>query len=249
MKQTIILLALLLGGSIAVQAQRQTDYYVILRDGSKEYGTKLSATSDGRVSVHDDRGGKQTFSRTRIRAAVSPKPAAVMDAEDLVSRKQYDRALTKLDAAFKEYKWIGWGAHICNLRGLCHLKKDAVAQAEAAFKEGFKFPANSKTRNQLGKSLVEVYLQQGKIDEAEKILRKMKPKSQEDSTFVFNTRGKVLTAKGKKDMAVLSYLKTIMLYPNDPNTREAYKEVIALLREMKDNRADDLDKDMRRRFN
>ena len=89
----------------------------------------------------------------------------------------------------------------------------------------------------------------GQLDEAEKILRKMKPNSPEASTFVFNTRGKVLAAKGKKDMAVLSYLKTIMLYPNNPNTREAYKEVIALLREMKDNRADDFDKDMRRRFN
>ncbi|MFM1549485.1 MAG: hypothetical protein ACKJSG_08820 [Lentisphaeria bacterium] len=249
MKQMIIILALLLCGSITVQAQRQTNYYVILRDNSKVYGTKLSATNDGRVSVHDDRGGKQTFSRTRIRAAVSPKPAAVMDAEDLVSRKQYDRAFPKLDAAFNEYRWIGWGAYICNLRGLCHLKKNAIADAEAAFEEGRKYPANSKTRNQLRKSLVEVYLQQGKTDEAEKILRKMKPNSPEASTFVFNTRGKVLAAKGKKDMAVLSYLKTIMLYPNDPNTREAYKEVIALLREMKDNRADDFDKELRRRFN
>ena len=48
----------------------------------------------------------------------------------------------------------------------------------------------------------------------------------------------LLNKKGKKRDAILQYLKTVLLYPRAGHTRrEALTQVVAIMKELKDNRA------------
>lgn len=245
--KTLFIVAITLG-TLPVIAENKTDWYLVMPNGRPQYFQSMTADERGTIKGVSP-GRTQSFTRRQYKVAVTPKPKGVKAAESRLSKGDFQGAVNVIEKVYDDRKWLGWGAHMAYLRGRCYLKLGNPDEAEAALRDGRKYPANGESRNRLGMLLVELLIEQDKLDEAENLVKKMRPTGPDDATPIYNARGKVLSARGKKDMAVLSYLKTILLYPNDPNAKYAYQQVVALLRELNDKRADDFQEELNRRYN
>ena len=82
-------------------------------------------------------------------------------------------------------------------------------------------------------------LAQNKTKAAKSALEKMRTTDPKVAAFVFNARGELLQKEGKPKEAILQYLKTVLLFDKSVGSvrQDAYKEVVGILEELKDNRA------------
>lgn len=157
-----------------------------------------------------------------------------------MSQGNWDAALGKLDGAWRTNKYLGSAGAIARLRSTCFIKKGQAAEADKALSEGLRFEKDADAKTKLNAARAEVQIAQGNLDAAELTLTRIKGglSDAETATFVFNTRGMLLNKKGKKRDAILQYLKTVLLYPRAGHTRrEALTQVVAIMKELKDNRA------------
>jgi predicted negative regulator of RcsB-dependent stress response len=235
-----IALALLISTSAWAQRSKKSPYYVVDRSGNVVYGSAITADPTGKISIKLDGGASRSFASGQYRSAHAPTPKAVKEATGFMSQGNWDAALGKLDGAWRTNKYLGSAGAIARLRSTCFIKKGQAAEADKALSEGLRFEKDADAKTKLNAARAEVQIAQGNLDAAELTLTRIKGglSDAETATFVFNTRGMLLNKKGKKRDAILQYLKTVLLYPRAGHTRrEALTQVVAIMKELKDNRA------------
>jgi len=145
---------------------------------------------------------------------------------------------------FDRYKLLGWGDHISYLEGMAYVEKKQFQQAKTSFERGSNFTA--KHDEELLQGMILALLGLKEVDKAKPMLSKMMKAADKDmAAFAFNVRGDILREEGKKKEAVLEYLKTLLLFRPGSVEREREKartQVVALLKEMKDSRWQDIQK-------
>ncbi|MFT5126991.1 MAG: tetratricopeptide (TPR) repeat protein [Rhodothermales bacterium] len=233
-------LAILLTASAWAQSSKRTPYYVIDRTGNYVYGTAITSDPSGKVSIKLAGGAVRSFTAGQFRSAHAPAPKELQEATGFMRQGNWDAALGKLDAAWRGGKNLGSAGSIARLRSTCFLKKGQAAQADKALSEGLRFEKNADGKTKLNAARAEVQIANGDLAGAEQTLTRIRGGlgDPETATFVFNTRGMLLSKKGQKREAVLQYLKTVLLYPKAGHVRrEALVQVVAIMKELKDNRA------------
>jgi tetratricopeptide (TPR) repeat protein len=234
-----LFLAVLLVGSSWAQSKR-TPYYVVDRQGNMVYGSAIMADTTGKISIKLEGGASRSFAAGQYRSAHAPAPQSVKDAHGLMRQGNWDAALGKLDEAWRSHKYLGSAGSIARLRSTCFIKKGQAAEADKALNEGLRFEKDADAKTKLNAAKAEVQIAQDDLKGAEATLGRIRGglDDAETATFVFNTRGMLLNKKGQKRDAVLQYLKTILLYPQAGHVRrEALEQVVAILKELNDNRA------------
>ena len=115
-------------------------------------------------------------------------------------------------------------------------------EAYEVFLEGWKFRGDYA--DELKRGHLTCLVEKEEYDKAAPILDDMMTKmGKSDAAYAFNLKGRILAEQGKSKEAVLEYLKTLLFIPPDSNGKarnEAKKQAVALLRKLKDGRADDI---------
>lgn len=240
-------LALIWSGAFSASAKGKA--YIINSRGDKVSGDSIQADSSGNLILKMG-AVSQRFPRGRYRYAWIAKPREISQAEQLVRARRIDQALTALKAAFGKYKYMGWAGYTGFFRARILMSKKQYVAAEKVVKEALRYPNDEKSKAKLKQVLVETLLALNKLDDADRIVRGLKTSDPKVACFVFNTRGKLLAAQGKKKEALLQYLKTVLIFDKSvgPVRKEAYREVVNLLKEMKDQRAKTFEAKMRKEY-
>jgi tetratricopeptide (TPR) repeat protein len=230
-------------GAVAVllcvaELQAQEKPFVIDARGQKVEGDKLSSDPTGNLVLKNG-PVSQKFPRGRYKRAWTPMPPEVASARKAYNARQLDAALSKFGAAFTKYKYIGWAGYCGYFKGAIQMQQKKFSDAEKTFADGLRYPNDAKSIARLQKGQIEALLAQNKTDAAKRILGKLRSADPDVATFVFNTRGAMLKAEGKKKEAVLQYLKTILLFKDAEKSvrKQAYVEAIGLMDDLKDRRA------------
>lgn len=245
MKQAMrLLLATCLLVGLSAWAQKK-ECFVVNAQGQKVMGETLTADRDGNLTLQVGGGGPtMSFRKGQYRSAGIPKPKDVGSLEQGIAEGKSDYVLKEAPAAFAKYQYLGWGAHICMLEGRAHLQKKAYPAAKQAFDRALALPDVSQTDALQGKIEALIGLKQN--DEALALVKQLiQSASPDTAAAAFNARGQLLAAEGKKKEAVLEYLKTLLLFEPgraDAERAAAKKAAVALLKELGDLRAADIEK-------
>lgn len=236
----VLLLVFVMG---AVSASAKGKCAVKPLSGATVYGEELVADDDGNLTLTIRKGVSRTFKRGQYRAAAIPKPKYVSLLEQKGKEKEYDDVIKAAPTLFAKYKYLGWGGRIAAIHSQALLAQKKVDDAYAVIAKAWKF-RTKEDEDELMRGRITCLVEKGQYDEAAPVLDKMMAKmSRSDAAYAFNLRGRILAEQGKTKEAVLEYLKTLLFIPPDSNTverNEARKQAVALLRKLKDVRADDI---------
>ncbi|MBT3376687.1 MAG: tetratricopeptide repeat protein [Lentisphaerae bacterium] len=222
-----------------------SDCYVVKRNGSKVKGVSLKAETDGTLKLQMERNGPtQTFKKGSYRFGYVPRPKEVVSLEKAIDADKHDLVLKHAPQLFDRYKYLGWGDYISYLEGMAYIAKKQFSQAKTSLERGSNFRA--KHEEELLQGMVLALLGLKDIDRAKPMLTKMmKSADRGMAAFSFNARGDILVQEGKKKEAVLEYLKTLLLFQPGSVDRERDKartQAVALLKELKDSRWQEIQK-------
>jgi|GEM_PF-5472446 len=233
-------LVLLLFVALAAQAQR-TPYVIDSRNATIK-GVSIKAEPGGKVKLEIEPGSWRTFSASQFKYAYSPPPKSLRDAQTAMRARDWKKALPILEAAFKSHGQLGWAGSIARVRAKCHLELGQTAEAKVAVAEGLRYEKSREKKNQLKIMQAEIEVAGGDLAKAEKTIANLQASLDDPltATTLLNVRGKLLAAKGLKKDAVLEYLKTALVFkPGNDNHEEALTQIVALLKDLKDNRHTD----------
>lgn len=235
-----VVFGLMVAGFAARAADRP--YVVERRGGEPIYGQRLTADATGNLRLTLEGNATRSFSRGRYLYAWVPMPRELKGAE----KASGAAAVQKLDQLFNQYKYLGWGGAAAYYKGSIEATMKKYADAEQSFKEGLRYEQGYSAQSRgweakLKQGMIEALLAQKKFDTAEDYVRQLRTTDPALAAYVFNTRGLLLKHQGKKREALLQYLKTVVVFDPSIGTarQEAYREVVSLMREMKDPRAEE----------
>ncbi len=222
--------------------------YVIKKKGDPQQFKNITAEPNGRLKCLK---GKMTMV---IKAgdyflARVPKNKEIEKADDLLKKKDYKNAASEYLKLYTKYQYIGWDVY-CILNEATALYQ--INEKDQAIKR-LKLIKNYDLSNPYVevakgvdvmagyKLLAKLYIEQNKLDDAEKILADVvKAKDDNTAAFALNARGDILTKNGKDKQAILSYLQTILLFPKEVKEERsvAMFKVVQLLKKLKDIRSE-----------
>jgi len=253
--QTAAIAVLVAAIPLSAQSIKKTDYYVVLKNKQKIYGSALEANEKGDITLTLSGGrGQRKFRKTEIRRAYVPKPKLIKEADRLLKSREFDAALSRIDDAYSKFRHLGWGGRIGYVRGKCYLARNQPKEAEKSLRDGLRYRNDKLTEIRLSKEMVTLLLKDNRVPDAKKIVDQLRVKDAKSKSaiLIYNMRGEVLAANGQKKEAILSYMKIILLFPkaewSGTPRKEAYRQVVSLLRELNDNRAVEFEKEMRSEY-
>jgi len=236
-----------LGGALAL-AQRKSEYYIVDARGNTIYGERLTANADGDLTIQLDANAASTqlFKRGSYKTASIPKPRDLAALEQALAQKNYTAVLKETPAYFNRYQFLGWGGYVAYLEAMAHIETGSAAAGLQSADNGLKLGDRSQVELCRAKALALLGLKRSA--EALPLLDKMITDADKSTAaLAFNTRGRILAVtEGRQKDAVLEYLKTLLLFKPgagvDAERTEARKAVTALLKEMRDPRAPEIEK-------
>jgi len=246
MNPKILYILMMLFLAVDCLSKEKTKFYVIDTAKNTIYGIGISADEKGTISLKLVRGGNQKFKKGKYLSAHCPKPKILKKAVKLAKEKKFDEALNSLKKAFSSYCYLGWAGEISLLRSKLYKRSKKFKDAQKVIREGMRFPMNTKSKDALKRAEIDILISLKHYDKAETALKNLNSLESETVIFRNSSTGKILEAKGLKEEAVLQYLKTILLFSKSHKPRkDAYKQVIRLLKDMNDNRYKDFAKQMK----
>jgi predicted negative regulator of RcsB-dependent stress response len=214
-------------------------------------------------SITADTNGTLTYKSSTFSQKIKPKdyiyaripmPKEIINASKKLKAKQYKDAISGLKQAFIKYKYLGWDIFTLYYTAYSLDKMGKVDDALAVLKEITKKPLDDeKLPNYFKAKKLEavLFIASGKFDQAEEVLARI-GEADDPSIFVFvnNSRGDILSKKGKKREALIMYLRTIMFCTkeNKKERPEALKKVIAILKEKKNSRFSDFEAILKKEY-
>lgn len=229
---------------IAAQVMAQgPSAFVVAPNGDRIQGSDISADPDGNIKLKIG-AATRTFKKDTYRDAYIPKPRAVEMLEQAFIEERYDVVKKQAADQFEAYKYLGWAGKIAYLEASAYL-------AEGKSKEALQIIANAERyarpdNEDLLKGKINALIAADQDQPARLLLVKLKAAaSRETAAFAFNTSGTLLLKEGKKEDAVLEFLKTMLLFEPGKvpvQRQEAKRQVVAILKEMGDRRWQDFEK-------
>jgi len=223
---------------------KTTSYFVVPIGGKLVPGSNLTIDKQGTLTLTllVGENASRKFRAGTYRYGIIPKPSAVRNLDELLKNKQYEKLIMNAPSVYKKYHYLGWGDYVSALQGQAYLAQKKYQKAIDCFTKDA--PSNSRFPDALLKGQIQVYLAQNKLKKVEASLKKLKKSTNPAfAVFSFNTQATLYEKAGKKQEAVLEYMKIILLF--DPNKisssintqrKQAKQKTIKLLKSMKDDR-------------
>jgi tetratricopeptide (TPR) repeat protein len=223
--------------------------YVILPNNTRIEGSDIRAKSDGEVILTTPQG-QRSFPKGQYLRAVADKPVDFDKAKQLVTAKSYDEAIKILNDIILKYRYLEWDnsarmvlGQVCTQKGDFTGAVDAYEQIVKASPDG-KVDASiqwayrqalldAKQYDKLGNALDEIIVSGSRADAARAQIM----------------RGDVKLSQNQLEGAVLDYLRTVVLYEQEKESRpEALYKAADTLKAMRDPRAAEMAKTLEQEF-
>ncbi len=178
------------------------------------------------------------------------KPAEFDQAVQLVRGRQHDAAIPLLDGLVAKYKMLVWDNRARELLAEIYLAKGDAKKAVAAIEPVL----SALPRNQIPANLLRMYWKALLGAERTSTLNKeldeaIATGSRELAAIAQIMRGDIRMAEGKREEAVLDYLRTVLLFDQIKTVQpEALFKASQALDELRDPRADELKKKLREQY-
>lgn len=222
--------------------------YIVTAQGERITTAALRADPTGAVWYKPEGGNVEIKANLgQYQEAHIPQPAEVREMDAAFKARNYAGVITAAAKATpKNYQFLGWGGWMALCEGNAHFAQSNYPLALASYERGISLPFKDQYQGELYRGKVVCLQKLGRKDEAKAVVEKMFVNADAKTVaFAFNTRAELLAGENKKREAILDYLKTLMLCKGDEveDAREtARARVKALLTELKDPRAGEIDK-------
>jgi len=221
--------------------------YVVMKDGSTKSAASVKMKdANGTLEVVFKKGSSPMgLPRNAYQYAYIPKPKELSGFTQAMENRNYDDVISLAPALVKKFALLGWGDYISGTEAEAQLRKGNVDAAKKALAAAKRTPGGNK--DAVMRAEILILLNEKQYDKIDGILKQLMLSKDDDvAAFAFNMRGAVYKEQGQKKQAVLEYLKTLLLFEKnkkvDAERAEAKKEAVALLKELKDPRADKIAK-------
>ncbi|MBN1865145.1 MAG: tetratricopeptide repeat protein [Victivallales bacterium] len=208
---------------------------------------KITANQRGELTYTSAGFSQRIAPDGYVYARVS-KPDQIATGLSQIRSKNYANAVDTFNKIYNEYRFLGWdveavffSAYALEKLGKNKEAIDKLNLISAPPKDPEKFPRYQEVR----KLLAEIYIAEGKLNEAQQVLKELSSaKNDSIAAFSNNKQGDILLLQKKRRDALLMYLRTALLFDKS-NTRErpeALGKIVKILKEDKNNRYLDFEK-------
>lgn len=227
-----------LGSSLSAFAQNT---YVVMSSGEKRPCSSVTADTNGDLEISTSGTTKLTIKRSQYNYVVTPKPSSVASLDRAFAAKEYKLIIANAPKIFDRYKYLGWGGYIAAIQADSMIATGDAAGALRVVNGATSTAVAGRYADNVTKAKIMALLALDRSDEATPDLEKLKesPKA-EMAAFAFLADGRIFEKQGRNDDAILSYLKTILLFNDgvaDTEKQQARQRVAALLEAKGDPRA------------
>lgn len=203
----------------------------------------VEADSKGSLTVQRKKGGpKQTFKYGQYEVVKVKMPANEFTKMNTAFKnKDYTTAASEAKRLFEKYKYLNQGGVPAQIWVDALLAGNKNNDAVSVCKTIKKF-LNLEQRKAVYLAEARAYAALGKTKELASTFPTLVRFGGAAAAFVFNTQGTMAKDQGNNEDALLAYMKTFTMFtPEDtavkPYREEAKKAIIAIFKEMGDNRA------------
>lgn len=231
--------AIALAGCLVASAQSA---FVVDNNGNRRRADAIDADTAGNLAI---KIGASTLNmkRGQYRFVVTPKPPDVAKLEQFAEQGRHKVVLDNAGKIYDKYKFLGWGGYIAAVEAESRLASNDAAGALRTLDAAAAREIVGRHVEVYSKAKISALIALDRGDEAAPLLQKLKASADNDlAAFAFLSDGKILESQGRKQEALLAYLKTVLLFKDgvvDAEKQEARQRVAALLDEMGNPRADD----------
>ena len=222
--------------------------YVVTPQSGKIIVSSLRADATGAVwykpenSPAEIKANIGTYQEAHI-----PQPPEVREMDAAFKARNYAGVIAAVAKATpKNYQFLGWGGWMALCEGNSYAAQGNYPVAMASYERGISLPFKDQYTGELYRGKVVCLQKLNRKEDAKAVVAKMFVNADVKTVaFAFNTRAELLAGEGKKREAILDYLKTLLLCKNEEaqDARETARvRVKALLTELKDPRAGEIDK-------
>jgi predicted negative regulator of RcsB-dependent stress response len=182
--------------------------YVVTQSGRQINGAKISASSDGSITLTTATGQQMTFRTGQYRQAVADQPPELAQAEQLLKDGQAEQAVVLLKKVKAGYRFLAWDQKATYLLGNHFYDSGQFAEAAAEF-QSLENLDDETVQAQYRDAL----LKSGKADAVLPVLEKdIASGSREAAARAYLMRGDLKTAAGDTEGARRDYLKVATFF-------------------------------------
>lgn len=212
--------------------------YVITTQGQRIDGTDIRAKLDGTITLVTAQGTR-TFMKGQYAKAVADKPPEIDRAAQLVEAKKYDEAIKLLEEVALRYRHLEWDIQALMLLPRVHAMKGDMESAVTAYEKLFAMHGKSREDSDVQWAYFETLLGAGQYDKLEKGLEQLIASgSRTDAARAYLVRGDIRTAQNQLEMAVLDYLRPVVLFASERSVQPmAMLKTAETLEKLRDSRA------------
>lgn len=243
---SILALGLLLVGGALAQADMIT-----LKDGKEVKGLRIKWFETRReYQVEAADGSMIPVPEDDVEALDVSKPAGFDQAEKACAKKQYDVAIPALEDIASRYKRLVWDGRARELLASAYFGKQDYNKAVMAMSDLMEStPKDQITDQQYGVYWTALMGAQKNAILEKSLSDAVAGESRTLAAVAYLRRGDLRRAEGKKDDAVLDYLRAVIV---TEEARESHPEALfkaaQVLDELRDPRADDLRKQVMTKY-
>ena len=245
-KMTWLIPAAILMVGAALRAADES--YVVTAQGERVQTSTLRADAAGAIWYKPEGSPAEVKKNPgEYQEAHIPQPPEVREMDAAFKAGNYAGvAAAAAKAAPKNYQFLGWGCWMALCEGNALAAQNNYPLAIASYDRGIALPFKDQYQGELYRSKVVCLLKLNRKDEARGVVEKMFVNADARTVaFAFNTRAELLAGDGKKREAILDYMKTLLLCKStevQEARTTARASIKALLTELKDPRAGEIDK-------
>ena len=212
--------------------------YVVLNDGTRREGTRISARSDGTI-VLTTPSGQFEFTRGQYRSAVADKPAEFDAAIAAAGRPATaDGAIPGLTKIIRELRNLEWDKPAAQALTRIHTNKKEFAAATTVMENLLSVYPSLETDPEYGWLYRQSLLNAGQIKKLEAKLSEMIAKgSPADAARALIMRGDIRAGEEKMEYAIRDYLRAVLFFERERAVMpEALSKAAAALEKVRDPR-------------
>ena len=241
MRMTRIATCILAAGALAA-IEASAAPYVVLMNGTTNVGVSITRKLDQSVVLTLEGGKVFTYAKDQVKAAVADMPPEYTKAVQALSAGKPDEAIALCEGVISNLRGLHWDNQARRIIAYANKSKnkfgEAVTAIETAFRESPELKSDEKFMGDYCTMLIAAGQYEKVGTELDKLVasgsRPMAARAQV-------LRGDMRVAQGLADQAILDYMRTVILFENEKETRgEAMFKAAELLEKRKDRRAPEL---------
>lgn len=221
-------------------AQKRDSPFIVMKDGKQQSIFSVKMKNDnGDLEVVLKKGSATTMLRKgTYQFAFVPKTQQLDTLSKAMADSNYQEALKIIPNLMASFKYLGWGDYIAACECEANLELGNIEAAKKALAVALCTQGVNKSFVSRAQALC--LLKDKKYDKADEILKQLiMSKDDDEAAMAFTLRAKSFEAQGNKKLAVLEYLKLILLFDSKQigyERKEAKARAITLMKEMNDPR-------------